>query len=356
MAKKILVIRFRRVGDAVISSSLCSSLKETFPDSEIHYILNENIAPLFEHHPAIDKIITFSDKDMNNLLRYISKVRRIVKEENYDVIVDTRSTIKTIFFPLFSLNTKYRIGRKKFYNPFVENYRIDNTFKGDKDNVMLTLSLLDPLSKEFPLKKDTAFKLYCTDQEKENFRNYMVSKGIDFSKPVIICAVTARLEHKVWAIEKMKEVLHRVLAKYDVQLIFNYGGEREKAFAEKVHREMDYDKHIFTNIEANTLRELIAMLANADFFFGNEGGPRHISQALDIPSYAIYPPNTPLENWLPNKSDRFQGIELKQIDPEAAEDKKLTYEEKFNLIDVDSVWRSLDSMLADIVKHRNPGV
>ena len=56
---KIIVLRFRRVGDAVISTVLCSSLKKTFPKARIDYVLNENIAPLFENHPDIDKIIRF---------------------------------------------------------------------------------------------------------------------------------------------------------------------------------------------------------------------------------------------------------------------------------------------------------
>ena len=61
---KILVIRFRRVGDAVLSSVLCSSLKQSFPQATIDYVLNEGIAPLFEKHPDIDHIIPFKESEM----------------------------------------------------------------------------------------------------------------------------------------------------------------------------------------------------------------------------------------------------------------------------------------------------
>lgn len=342
---KVLIIRFRRVGDAVISSSLCTSLKHTFPDSEIHYVLNESIAPLFENHPDIDKVIAFSDDDMHNFVRYVKKVKQIVSEEKYDIIIDTRSTVKTMFFPLFSLRTPFRIGRKKMYNPFIHNFRVDNKFKGDKDNVELTLSLLDPLERSFQLQKENMFRLYFTEEEKLNFANYMQQQGVDLSKPIITCAVTARLEHKIWAVEKMKDILGRILDKYDVQLVFNYGGDKEKAFAERLHSEMNNHDRIFVNIEAKSLRELIAMLANSTFFFGNEGGPRHISQALDVPSFAIYPPGIPKDNWLPNKSERYQGIELFDIDPALSNAEGVSYEEKFRKIDVDSVWGKLDPML-----------
>jgi len=74
---KILVIRFRRIGDAVLSSAICSSLKKSFPSAEIHYVLNKNVAPLFENHPDIDKIISFSDHENNNIFSYLQKVWKI---------------------------------------------------------------------------------------------------------------------------------------------------------------------------------------------------------------------------------------------------------------------------------------
>ena len=60
---KILIIRFRRIGDSVLATALCRSLKESFPQAEIHFIINENISPLYLNHPDIDKVITFSDKE-----------------------------------------------------------------------------------------------------------------------------------------------------------------------------------------------------------------------------------------------------------------------------------------------------
>lgn len=342
---KILIIRFRRVGDSVISSSLCSSLKESFPDSEIHYIVNEHIATLYEHHPDIDKVISFTNEEMHSITAYIKKCRRIVKETKYDIIIDTRSTIKTLFFSIFSLGTKYRIGRSKKYNYLIHNHRVNNKYDGIRDNAQLTLALLDPLNTGYIVKKNPHFKLYYTTDEYNKYRGYMESKGIDFSKPVIVCAVTARLEYKVWDKEKMRTILERIINKYDAQLVFNFGDNKEKEAAQHLHQIMNNDPHIFTNIEANNLRELIALLANSNFFFGNEGGTRHISQALDIPSFAIYPPNIPLNNWLPNKSEKFQGIELKDVVSDASNYESLSYSEKFALIDIESVWERADRML-----------
>lgn len=66
IVKHILVIRFRRVGDAVLSTVICSSLKKTFPEARVDYVLNENIACLYEDHPDIDRTITFNDHELKN--------------------------------------------------------------------------------------------------------------------------------------------------------------------------------------------------------------------------------------------------------------------------------------------------
>lgn len=342
---KILVIRFRRVGDAVLTSAICTTLKQSIPDAKVHYVLNENIAPLFENHPDIDKLITFTEQETHSFFRYIRKIRRIMKNEKYDIIIDARTTLNTLFFSLFSLGSKYRIGRKKGYASLVHNYQVDN-FDWSKDDVELMLQLTDPLNKDYSIHKNHNFRLYSTDEEKTSFANYMTTLGIDFSQPIIVCAVTARLVYKRWGKEDMKATLQRILDKYaNAQLIFNYGGSIEKDFAQQMYDEMGQHPRIFMNVEAKGLRELLAMLNNASFFFGNEGGPRHISQALNIPSFAIYPPNTSISVWLPNRYNRFQGIAPEDVNASIGNDSDKSFEERFALISVDEVWKRLDPML-----------
>lgn len=341
MVNKILVIRFRRVGDSVLATALCRSLKESFPQAEIHFILNENISPLYLNHPDIDKVITFSDKE-NHGMAYIKKVWKTVHATNYDVIIDMRSTLKTLPFSLFSLHTKYRIGRYKKYNVLIHNYRIKD-IPGD-DRVQNNLRLMSPLSKEGKLVADTRFRLCITDEEKEKYHQYMEAQGIDFKKPVILCAVTARLAYKVWPYDRMERILRHILHSFDVQLVFNYAGEAETKAAQKIWENLGKNPHIFLNIQAHGLRELCALTCNSTFFFGNEGGPRHISQAFEIPSFAIYPPNISKQFWLPGNDPRFKGISPDDYLP-AKQQKEMDYATRFNLIPESEVWAQLETML-----------
>ena len=113
--KKILIIRFRQIGDSILAAAMCSSLKRSFPNAQIHIVLNERISPIFHNHPDIDKIISFTPKENEKFFLYLGKIWNVMRAEKYDVIIDMRSTIRTLIFSLFSLGTPIRIGKKKKY-------------------------------------------------------------------------------------------------------------------------------------------------------------------------------------------------------------------------------------------------
>lgn len=342
---KILVVRFRRVGDAVLSASVISSLKKSIPGCRIDYVLDAGIAPIFEHHPDIDNIIAFTHDEKHSMPTYLKKVRRLMHQNRYDIVIDLRSTINTLPFAIFAKGAKYKIGTKKPYTRLFYNKLIELDSKGDIADMLL--QRIEPLAAEYDIVKDKQFSLYCTAQEVDDFKRYMSGKGIDFGKPVMICAVVTRLEHKMWPLDRMRDTIARILDAYpDLQLVFNYGGGREKELAAELWEQLGRPERVFMDIEAKGLRQLLAMISLSDFFFGNEGGPRHIAQALGIPSYAIFPPHIPKSTWLPGAGEFFAGIEPKDLDPHIEDDRNHGYAQIFDIVTPDAVWEGLEPMLS----------
>ena len=108
-------------------------------------------------------------------------------QNKYDVIIDMRSTIRTLFFSLFSLRTPFRIGYKKKYTHFLLSHSIDIKEKRRTlDMVQQDLLLAQPLSALKEIQYTNKFSLFLTEEEKMNFRNYMEHEGIDFNKPVVL--------------------------------------------------------------------------------------------------------------------------------------------------------------------------
>lgn len=341
MIQKVLVIRFRRVGDSVLATALCRSLKESFPGVEVHFVLNAGIAPLYEGHPDIDKVIAFTDEEQHGMA-YLRKVWQTVRATRYDAIIDMRSTPKTLPFALFSPGTPYRIGRRKPYNAGVHNYRLENP--SGVDRVQTNLNLMTPLAREGQLVMNPHFRLVITEEERRSFRSYMAREGVDFGRPVVLCAVTARLAYKVWPYERMARVLRRLIDSYDAQLVFNYAGDVEAAAARALRDMLGGDSRVVLGVQAKGLRELCAMTVNADLFFGNEGGPRHIAQALGVPTLALFPPGVEKWFWLPGADDRQRGLSPDDyLAPECQQ--AMTYAQRFDLIPEEDVWAQLADMM-----------
>ncbi len=341
------MIRFRRVGDSILALALIRTLKKNFPDAEIHYVLDESMAPLFEGHPDIDRLILFNKEEKHSLPKLLSKIWRVVHQNHYDAIIDMRSTVQTLWFSLFSLGTRFRIGRKKGYNALIQNYRLEIP-KGI-DMVRQDLMLAAPLNRIKPIADDPEFRIHVDSKRKQAFREYMQQQGIDFHRPIIVAAIATRIEGKEWDKERMKQSLQRIIDSYDAQIIFNYGGKREEEYANRLREEMGCDPHIHTDIRANSLMELAEMIANCDFFFGNEGGPRHLAHALGIPSFAIYPPNISKTTWLPANDGSQQGISPDDIRERQPEE---DYTTRFQSVTVDEVWKRLSPMLDNYLKTK----
>ena len=352
-ALRILVVRFRQMGDAILATPLLSTLRENFPDAEIDFVLNARIAPLFEGHPAISNIITFTDEERHSFFTYMKKVWQIVHSKRYDVIIDMRSTMNTLPFSLFSLRSKYRIGIRKPYTLLLQNYHIE----GCPDNESMirhNLRLAEPLTTVFltsveetksphiskKWKEDNNLTLSITEKEKQDFRLYMQEQGIDFSRPVMLVGVTAKLPEKTWPEDRMTDILQRFVSNFPQwQLIFNYAPGREAENAQRIYSNLKLHPSALA-IVAKSPRQLAAMAANCSAYFGNEGGARHIVHAMGRPSLVICSPGASKTTWLPQDTDIFaQGIAANDI----ADVTGLTRQQQYDLITVDMVWEQLQA-------------
>ena len=76
------------------------------------------------------------------------------------------------------------------------------------------------------------------------------------------------------------------------------------------------------------------LLKNCDMFFGNEGGPRHLSQAVGTPSFIVQRPNLDIKEWI-IADEKHQGVGPLDVDPDAYT--KYSYQEQEDLVMPDLV-------------------
>ena len=151
--------------------------------------------------------MAFSDDERHNFLQYLTKVWKVVHAKHYDVIIDMRSTVNTLPFTLFSLGSRYRMGIRKPYTPLLFNHRVGGC-KSDESMLDHNFKLIQPLLPDNGKRTvHSKFTIDITEAEKDEFAKQMAEKGIDFTRPIMIAGVTAKLPEKTWDKRRMAETL-----------------------------------------------------------------------------------------------------------------------------------------------------
>ena len=337
----ILVIRFREMGDAIIATPLLASLRKSFPEALIDYVVNANIAPLFEGHPHISRLITFTADERHNTPLYLQKVWKTVHTTRYDIIIDLHSTFESMAFSVFSRASSWRIGLAKSYTRPVFTHVIPRC--GDDESMIdHNLQFLRPLADNYTITYDKNVYLSVTEKEKQDFRTYMAQQGIDYSRPIMLAGVTGKIESKTWKQDRMIEILRRIMHRYPrLQIIFNYAPGREADNARAIFEQLDSPEQVFIDIQARSSRALAAMASNIDFYFGNEGGARHIVHAMGRPSFVICSPMAPKATWIPADSDVLaRGIEAADL-VSRSDLARMDALQRYDAITVEAVWQPL---------------
>lgn len=335
---KILVVRFRQMGDAILTTVVLNSLKKSFPECSIDFVLNDKICPLFEGHPSINKLIPFSEEERHSFFKYIKKVWHIVHATHYDVIIDMRSTMNTILFALLSPCSKYRIGLRKSYCKPAFNNLVERC-RADQSMIEHNLLMIKPLEKEGKLVFDNHFTLFITEEYQKAYDQYLLSQGIDLNKPILLAGVTAKLNYKTWNEDRMAWTIQQFIKEYpDVQIIFNYAPGKEKENAYRMYAKLGKPQQVHFKVEAKSQRELVALSNRVTMYFGNEGGGRHIVHACGKPSYVIVAPTTDKKVWLPKNDIPTDGIAYTDLVGEQ-DVSTLDRVAKYNLITQEDVWK-----------------
>lgn len=304
--KKFLVIRYKKsVGDTIIGTTLCEDLKKKYPDSEVHYLVYENLTELFLNHKYIDKVLTLDrKKGAKDYMRLLGDIRR----EKYDAVVDCRSIPLTLYLTLLS-GAKIKIGKYKKYRHFFYTYAIKG-MNEKMNQIKKYHMMLKPLGVETVT---TEYHAYLTDEEKKEWKEKMEKTGIDFSKLIVPMAVNARQTYKKYPEEYMEKIIRFLINEYDSQIILTYSPAEEEDTKKLYNQLSDINKNIFITLKTKNVRELACIFSNCDLFVGNEGGTRHVAEAAGLANFAIVSPDTDKTEWLSNENERNQCIDVKEV-------------------------------------------
>lgn len=288
---KILIVQQKMIGDVLTSTILCEQIKKNIPDSQVHYLINENTVAVVANNPYIDQIVLFKQEYRNDKLA-LYRFLKTIRKENYDVVIDVYSKLESMLITLFS-GAKIKISYYKWYSKSIYTHthkyvRSGNTRLGLA--IENRLALLTPILSIGELRIDPP-KIYLDPTEIEAAKTFLAQKGVDFSKPNLMINVLGSSSNKTYPPTYMAAILDRIAQRSPSNILFNYIPS-QIAEVQEVYGlcAPNTQQMIRLDIFAPSLRSFLGLLTHCNALLGNEGGGVNMAKALNLPTFSIFSP------------------------------------------------------------------
>lgn len=313
--KKILVIQLKQIGDVLLSSPLCNTLKKNYPDYQIDYIVYDYTVGVVENNPYIDNIIKITGKERDSKWEFFKFLRKLSK---YDICINVQGKLEGALISIFS-GAKERISwdRKGWRILYTNPIEADKLMKisGIGNTIDHRLALLSPFEN---IEYFRDLEIFIKNEEKEEIRIKLKECGIDLKKPIISFGVTSRRDFRIWPKERFAKLIDFLYEKYGIQAVLFYAPNDKKYndeedYCNNLKKLVKNKEAVFTNVRTKSVRELIVLLSVSDMYIGNDNGPRHFAQGVDTPSFAIFTTLNNKKSFCPHDNERHKAVDIQDV-------------------------------------------
>ncbi|MFH0963243.1 MAG: lipopolysaccharide heptosyltransferase II [Planctomycetota bacterium] len=290
--RRILIVKPSALGDIVHSLPLLGALRGNFPDAWIAWLVHKDFAAVLAGNGALDEVISWdrgrwdsTRRAWESLLGF-GRFLRAIELGGFDLVIDLQGLFRSGLMS-YATGAPVRVGFRsarelshKFYNVRVDGPGIP-MHAVDRYLLLADRLHLRRVSVDFPIVVDADARR----RMRERFADVR-----DARRPLVLVSPAARWPSKEWTIDGFAYVAGALVAERRAKVVFA-GTARERSRADRIRARVGGDA---VNLAGETsLKELVALLADADLFLTNDSGPMHIADALATPLVAVFGPTDP---------------------------------------------------------------
>lgn len=279
---KFLVIRFSSIGDVILTTPLIRCLRSAYPASQVDFLIKKEFSAVLLQNPHINNIITF---DKNAGIGEISKVRRLIRENNYTHIVDLQKNIRSVLISTASGAIVSTFSKKLLARDLLIRFKT-NIYKEIKPVYLRYFEAVTALGVKYD---GRGTEVFPPEYEKQKVTEKLKHGDYAANTPILVVAPGAQWENKRWLAEGFAEAADLFCSQTGARTIL-IGGAGDTEICTQVQALM---KTAAFNLAGElTLMGSAAVLGMAAMVFTNDTGMLHLAQAMKVPAVAIYGPTT----------------------------------------------------------------
>ncbi|MEZ6015945.1 MAG: glycosyltransferase family 9 protein [Planctomycetota bacterium] len=306
---RFLVIQTRDIGDVLLSTALCDALKAAHPEASVDMLTMDHCAGVVQGNPNIDEVVVLEGKRRNEA-RYMAAFLRAVRRKRYDVILNVQGQLIGLLTCLASRRSR-RIGFDRFPWRLAHTDSIRLRAYTETSGQGYTLddrfALIELLG---AADQPREYHIHLDDAEVARGRALLAAAGMDCARPIVALGINARDDYKRWPLASYAELATWLVEAFGAQLFVFFGpSEAEYSRSFKPLLSERVRASVFDNVTTRSIRELAMAFRHCALYVGNDTGPRHIAQAVDLPAFAIVSPSSDKWCWIPWGHPRFRAVD-----------------------------------------------
>ena len=285
-AAQILIVRLRSVGDVVLLTPALAALHSWRPDLRISVLIERSCKPLLEGNPAVAEILVARD-----FLFTVRVLRRRPFAAAYNQHGGPRSAILTA-----ASGAPARVCWDGAQFSFLYNVLVPRPGSGEGQARSHTVEhrMMQFYWTGLPPGPIPPAAIYPHRGAVTLIEQMLAEQGIAPGAAYAVLRPGAATFTKRWAPEHFAAIASWLRERHGIVPVVDLG-PRERSIGEDIRRALGPEGVVLRSL---SLRELIALIAGARLFVGNDTGPTHIAAALGRPCVAIFGSSSPA-NWRP---------------------------------------------------------
>jgi heptosyltransferase-2 len=286
---KILIRATNWIGDAILTFSAISSIRNTYPEARIFILVKPWVADIFRLSPLVDEIIPYESSGIHAGIFGKLRLARELKVQQFDMVILLQNAIEAAIIARLS-GIPVRAGYNTdvrgclLSHPVVRTQAIKKVHQS-----YYYLAMVQSLGCGAP-GQGPFIKLTAPDEK--TAARLLQDHGIDSNQLLIGMAPGATYgPAKKWFPDRFGALADKFQEEFGITtLLFGSASDRETTLTIQ-----NYSKYPFLDLAGKTdLRTAVALMARCILFISNDSGLMHVAGALNIPSIAIFGSTNPV--------------------------------------------------------------
>lgn len=283
---RTLIIRLSSVGDIILASPLIRLLKKKRPQAEIDFLVKSEYRELVQYNPHLRYVIEF---DTHGGFACLRALRRRIRQERYDAIVDIHGNFRSTFLRSGASSTVLKMNKRRVARFFLVNFKW-NTFQSVTAVPIRYLEAVRSLGID---DDGEGPEIFVPEDVRVRAWDQLTKAGIDGQGHVVGLCPGAKHATKRWPREYFEQLAVTLVKEDDARLLL-FGGQDDQetclAIERRVVQETGKRSDILNCAGPQSLLETASAMDACDTIVANDSGLLHLAAARKRRVVAIFGP------------------------------------------------------------------